>query len=99
MSLETETLYETTTFKHFDREWSVPTKRHLTHIKKMRDDLRSGFSDYNVLVAETMLGQEQFLALLELDPDEDELNTFVGEIAKAMGIGTAGNSRPSSTSS
>lgn len=99
MSLETETLYETTTFEHFDREWSVPTKRHLSHIKKMRDELRSGFADQNLLVAETMLSEEQFLALCDIDPDDDQLNDFVNAIAKAMGIGTSGNSRPSSTSS
>lgn len=99
MSLETETQSATTTFEFFDREWTVPTRRHLSHIKKMRDEIRAGFADYNLMVAETMLDEEQFLALCDVDPDEEQLNEFVGEIAKALGIKSSGNSGPSSTSS
>lgn len=100
MSLETETQHETTTtFEHFDREWTVPTKRHLSHIKKMRDEIRAGYSSYNLLVAETMLSEDQFLALCDVDPDEDALDEFVGALAEAMGLGNSGNSGPSSTSS
>lgn len=98
-SLEAETRFETTTFDHFDRAWTVPTKRHLSHITKMRDEIRAGAYDYNVLVAETMLSPEQFGELLKLDPDEGQLDDFVGEIAKAMGLGSSGNSQPSSASS
>ncbi len=97
--LEAETRTETTTFRHFDRDWTVPTRRHLSHLVKMRNELRSGYSDYNVLVSETMLPADQFAALLDIDPDERALNDFVAGIVKAMGLGDSGNSEPSSTSS
>lgn len=98
-ALENETLHATTTFKHFDREWTVPTKRHLSHIRKMRDALRLPYTDVNLVVAETFLPSEEFDALLEIDPDEDAFNEFVGEISKALGVGDKGNSKPSSASS
>lgn len=97
--LEAETRFETTAFDHFGRSWTVPTKRHLSHIKAMTDALRTGVVDYNVLTAEVMLGPAQFLDLLAVDPDEEQLNAFVSQIAKAMGLGNSGNSAPSSTSS
>lgn len=97
--LEAETRHETTTFDHFGHTWSVPTKRHLSHIKKMRDEIRAGVSSYDLLVAETMLTEDQFLKLIGIDPSEDRLDEFVGEIAKAMGLNNSGNSAPSSTSS
>lgn len=97
--LEAETQHETATFEHFGREWSVPTKRHLSHIVRMRNALRTGFEDQNVLVAETMLGPDQFAALLGIDPDESALNGFVDAMASAMGLGNSGNSTPSSPSS
>lgn len=99
MSLETETQQDTTTFEQFDREWTVPTRRHLSHIRKMRDELRSGYTDQNLLVAETFLSEDQFLELCDIDPDEKQLDGFVDAIAAAMGVKNQGNSGPSSTSS
>lgn len=97
--LETETLHDTTTFEFFDREWTVPTKRHLSHLRKMRDELRGGWVDINLTVAETFLSADQFRDLLAIDPNEDDLNDFVGHISKALGLGSTGNSKPSSASS
>lgn len=97
--LETETQHETTTFDHFDRTWTVPTRRHLSHIVKMRNEMRAGYSDYNLLVTETLLGEKQFLELCDVDPDEKALGQFVDAIASAMGVKNQGNSEPSSTSS
>lgn len=97
--LEAETNFETVTFNFFARAWTVPAKRHFSHIKRMRDELQAGFQDYNVLTCETLLNTEQLSALAAIDPDEDQLNEFVGEIAKAMGLGGSGNSKPSSASS
>lgn len=97
--LEAETQHETTTFEHFGRQWTVPTRRHLSHIKRMRDEVRTGVGDYNLLMAETFLSEEQFLELCDVDPDEDALNEFVQQIAGALGLVKSGNSGPSSTSS
>jgi len=90
--LETETLHDTTTFEHFDREWTIPTKRHLSHIKKMRDELRAGVLDYNLLTAETFLTPDDLDALLDIDPDEDAFEEFIQKIAKSLGLGDKGNS-------
>lgn len=107
--LETETLHDQATFEHFGRQWSVPTKRHLSHLRWMRDEASRRFGDWNLIVVEAMLSPEvaksnqqkpdQFEALVELDPTEEDLDVFVGEISKAMGLGDSGNSAPSSTSS
>jgi hypothetical protein len=77
----------------------VPTKRHLSHIKKMRDDMRSGIGGVDLMIAETFLSPADFDALLDIDPDEDELDAFTMRISEAMGLGNSGNSSPSSTSS
>lgn len=90
--LETETTQVATTFEHFGREWTVPTRRHLSHIKKMRDELRAGVMDYNLLVAETFLSADDFDALLKVDPDEKSFDEFVGLVAKKLGLGDKGNS-------
>lgn len=97
--LETETLNDTTTFKHFDREWTVPTKRHLSHLRRMRDEMRAGITDVNLMIAETFLSPAEFDALLEVDPDEDQLDEFTEQISKSLGLGNSGNSKPSSASS
>lgn len=97
--LETETLHDTTTFEHFDREWTVPTKRHLSHLRRMRDEMRAGISDVNLMIAETFLSPADFDALLVIDPDEDQLDKFTEQISKALGLGNSGNSKPSSASS
>lgn len=98
-ALETETTSDTTSFDAFDRSWTVPTKRHLSHIKRMRDEMQTGFGTVTLLIAETFLSAEDFDALLELDPDEDALDDFAQQISRAMGLGNSGNSSPSSASS
>jgi hypothetical protein len=98
-ALENETTSDTTTFEHFGREWTVPTKRHLSHIKRMRDEMRSGVGTWDLMVAETFLTEGDFDALLEVDPDEDALSEFVAKIGDALGVGGSGNSTPSSASS
>lgn len=90
--LQTETQHETTTFSHFDREWTVPVKRHLSHLVKLRNGLRVFGANYNVVIAETFLGDKQFAELLELDPDEAALDQFTDELARVLGLETAGNS-------
>lgn len=98
-ALENETRYETTTFEHFDRTWTVPTRKHLSHIVKMRDEIKAGVGDYDLLIAETFLSADEFAALLEIDPDDRQLDEFTTALSKAMGVGNSGNSSPSSASS
>ena len=98
-ALENETTSDTTTFEHFGREWTVPTRKHLSHIKKMRDEMRSGYGTVDLLIAETFLSDEQFADLLDIDPTEADLDAFTAKISAALGLGSSGNSRPSSSSS
>lgn len=98
-ALENETLHDTTTFEFFDREWTVPTKRHLSHIRKMRDEIRSGVGTTDLMIAEVFLTPDQFDALLEIDPTEEQLDAFTTKVAEALGLGSSGNSKPSSASS
>lgn len=90
--LDTQTNGDTATFEHFGREWTVPTKRHLSHIRAIKAEIRSGLAPGNDFLAELFLDSEQFAALLEIDPDEDEMTEFGEQVAKAMGVGEKGNS-------
>lgn len=97
--LETETTSDVATFQHFGREWSVPTKQRLSHIKAMRDEMRAGTPNLDLMLAEVFLSPADFNALLEIDPDRDELDKFGDEISRAMGLGNSGNSASSASSS
>lgn len=90
--LETETTRDTTTFDFFGRSWTVPTKQRLSHIRKMRDEMRAGVPNLDLMLAEIFLSAEQFEALCELDPDRDELDKFGDEISRALGLRDSGNS-------
>lgn len=79
------------TFDFFDRTWHVPTRRRLSHVKKMRDELQSGFGEWNLLIAETFLPADEFAALVEIDPTVDELKDFAEKISAAL-TGAGGNS-------
>lgn len=98
-ALENETTSDTATFEFFDREWTVPTKRHLSHLVKMRDEMRAGTTSADLMIAETFLSGDQFDALLEIDPNEADLDAFTQKISDTLGLGTSGNSKPSSASS
>lgn len=91
-ALETETNHETTTFEFFDRTWTVPTKRHLSHVVKMRDEMKAGVGTIDLMIAETFLSPEEFGELLKIDPDVDGLDAFTSRISEVMGLGNSGNS-------
>lgn len=91
-ALENETAGATTTFEHFDREWTIPTRKHLSHLRRLRDELRAGAASQALVLVETFLDEEQFEALVDIDPDEEQLTLFAGEIAKRLGFGSPGNS-------
>ena len=89
--LENETTRETATFEHFDRTWSVPAKLRLSHVVAFRE----GFNYYgnlDVAMCHAYLPSDEFKALLEIDPEADDLDAFTDKIAEAMGLKNAGNS-------
>lgn len=86
---------ETTTFEHFGREWTVPAQRHLSHLRRLRDEMRRGFANIDLILAETFLAEADLIELARIDPDEEALSAFGSEIAKAMGFGNSGNSSSS----
>lgn len=93
-AVENETTAETTTFEHFGRKWTIPARRHLSHMRRLRDESRrTGFVD--LLLAETFLDAEQFDALCEIDPDDQALSDFGDKIGKLLGFGGSGNSSSS----
>lgn len=97
--LDTETTADVRTFEHFGRQWSVPTKQRLSHIRRMRDEMRAGTPNLDLMLAEIFLSREEFDALCEIDPDRDELDAFGNEISKALGLQSSGNSASSASSS
>jgi hypothetical protein len=83
---------DTATFDHFGTTWTVPTRRRLSHLVQMRDKMNARYGDANIAVAEVFLGPEQFARLLEIDPDEPQLDAFVDQIGKTLKLGDSGNS-------
>lgn len=97
--LDHETTGDSASFEFFGRTWHVPTKQRLSHIRRMRDEMRAGVPNLDLLLAELFLSPEELAALYEIDPDRDELDKFGDEISRVMGLGNSGNSQPSSASS
>jgi hypothetical protein len=99
MSIETETAGDTTTFDHFGRSWTIPVRRHHSHVKQVKAILRSeGYLDADD-IAEIYLSPEEYDDLVEMDVSEAELSEFATALSKALGLGSSGNSAPSSPSS
>jgi hypothetical protein len=100
MSLDSESHgTETTTFEHFGREWTVPTRQHHRQARQMKAVLRQ-FGELDADdVAEIFLSKEDYQALLELDVPTEELDPFSTKIAQALGMRETGNSSPSPASS
>ena len=88
---EAEATRETVTFKHFDREWSVPSRQRFTHMRSMHAFTMQGMHP-DAAIVETFLSGEQIAALAEIDPDDQELDGFTSAITRAMGYGESGNS-------
>lgn len=99
MSVKSETLSDRATFEALGREWSVPNKRHLSHIVKLEERHEQGRPLTATFIIRTFLDADQWEALLDLDPDEAQLEEFASKVAEALGMGDSGNSEPSSTSS
>jgi hypothetical protein len=97
--LETETDGDTTTFEHFGRGWTIPVRRHHSHVKQVKDILRSeGYLDADD-IASIYLAPEQYDELVALDVTEFQLGEFATALSQALGLGSPGNSAPSSPSS
>lgn len=90
--LDHETNHDTRSFSFFDREWTVPTKQRLSHIRAMRDEMRAGTPNLDLMLAEVFLPADQFDALCEIDPDRDDLDAFGNKISEALGLRNSGNS-------
>jgi hypothetical protein len=82
---ETEATSDTQTVTYFDREWTLPTKVRLSHMRALRRDAS------NVGIIDAFLSDEDAAALDEIDPDEDQLDAFTDEIGKALGFVSSGN--------
>lgn len=101
-ALANETLGNATTFDAIGRSWTVPTKRNAAHFKWMQNELRLGVVANDLMVAEAFLSPrvskfnqqkpDQFAALMDIEPDEDQLDEIATAIAKALGMDEAGNS-------
>lgn len=85
----------TTNVDCLGRTWTVPLKQRLTHKLEMRRAVNSRYLDFDVAICEVFLSAEDFAALVEIDPDEDQLSDLAKGIAKAMGVGDSGNSSTS----
>lgn len=82
----------TASFELLGRTWTVPTKQRLSHKLAMREAVSGRWVDYDIAICEVLLGPEQFAQLVEIDPDEDQIEELSNAIAEAMGVGDSGNS-------
>jgi hypothetical protein len=77
---------DTQTVTYFDREWTIPSKVRLSHMRALRRD------PSNVGIVDAFLSPDDLAALDEIDPDEAQLDAFTDEIGKALGFVSSGNS-------
>lgn len=80
---EAEATSDTVTFSHFDRDWSVPSKVRLSHMRALRRD------PSNVGIVDTFLEADDVAALDEIDPTDDELDKFTDALLAAQGLGNS----------
>jgi hypothetical protein len=92
LDTETNAADGTTTFDFLGESWTVPTKRHLSHIRAIKAEIRLGLVPGNDFLAELFLGAEQFETLLEIDPTEEQMVEFGNKLSAALGTGSAENS-------
>lgn len=84
-----------TTFEHLGSTWTVPIRRHHSHIRRLKQIIHDeGGVDADDIAA-VYLSPEEYDVLVALDLDEPELGKFADAIAKAMGVVDKGNSSPS----
>ena len=90
--LEAEATGDTHTFEMFGRSWTVPTRQRHAHIVASKKILREEGSIDADDIASIYLAPEDYAALVDLDVPADDLTEFATEVAKAMGLGSSGNS-------
>lgn len=83
---QAEATGDTQTVTYFDREWTLPSKVRLSHMRALRAD------PSNVGIVDAFLSPDDLAALDEIDPDERQLDAFTDEIGKALGFVSSGNS-------
>jgi hypothetical protein len=88
--LENETTRETATFEHFDKTWTVPAKLRVSH-RVAFANARSYYQDNNLAMCHAYLPADELKVLHEIDPDDDQLDAFTDDMAKALGFTVAGN--------
>jgi hypothetical protein len=85
-----EVTRETVTFEHFERTWHVPAKQHFSHVVRYREGYNL-YGNLDVAMCHAYLPPEEFVALMETDPELDDLDAFTDAMAEAMGLKSAGN--------
>lgn len=92
-ALDHETSDTPNTIDAFDRAWPVPARIGLKDTRRLDAILRAQMvTDYDGALAEAFLSDEDFAALVELNPDPDQMDDFGNKIAAAVGLGGRGNS-------
>lgn len=80
--------------------WRVPTRRHLKHFVALNSGMSSGAASVFVIArtfldpavsAQNQQKPDQWEALLDLDPSEENLAELTDKIGGALGLGDAGN--------
>jgi hypothetical protein len=85
-----EATRETAEFEHFGKKWTVPAKQRLSHMEAFRQVLAQS-ANPDLAMVHAYLPADQVRALLDVDPDADELDEFTTAMAKALGYKDSGN--------
>ena len=85
---------ETASFEFAGQTWTVPVKMSFSEMEAMQD---GGLSD--VIIVRTLLDADQLARFRDLDLDEEQVDKFTDEMAKAKRLASKGNSSASPATS
>ena len=92
-ALEHEATDTPNTVEHFGRKWELPSSLRLQDYERLNAVVAAQpVRHWDIALAKAFLSAEDYAALGEINPTNDELDEFGTKIGKALGFGGSGNS-------
>lgn len=92
-ALENEATDTPNTIEHFGRKWVLPSSVRFNDYQRLNAVVAAQHvRHWDIALAQTFLSPEDFAALGEINPTNDDLDEFGTKLGRALGFGGSGNS-------